>query len=573
MILPLVSLITCNSHLVSSRLPSTSTLSVTRSTLSRHEPDHAAHLSPPTFSIDGSMAGELMYAVSGAVDQVKDHAEQVKDNVMARFATLSHQAQNKFETATKYHLRQSPASLHASPGTVYVSAERRPCSVLGGLFSMNLSASCCFSVNVLTQRSLKAYGLAQPCLKAWSCEQNGITPTVKFERKAARQLCRDPGCLDAVTQAMHRSWLTWRSAGKIASVCKVGDPAIEYAPKVASAVATYLSRAKHLVRGARASHKVNSTQKHSGMHLVQHSGDEEEEEETEDASSTDDAGDAGSDSEEEEWTLEKCQEAHCDPKMVEEGNSERDMFCQHAASEEGETENGHPCYEHCCTSAGACFPGDAIVHTRAHGDVTLAALRRGDDVLVETYPGGPLQYEPVLDFLHRRPEKGGAYVELVHVRGRLRASPNHLVFVASQAGRMDKPAGEVSVGDRLFVVDGTTASQSRVVEVRHLNDAVGMYAPLTYSGTIVVDGVVASTYATPKGGVRLTHHLAHSVLLPLRMYISVGLQKLTSTLSKAFCNSVAQLASMDCNEKETEYHPYVALLYFNLQVHWMLPRS
>jgi len=262
--------------------------------------------------------------------------------------------------------------------------------------------------------------------------------------------------------------------------------------------------------------------------------------------------------------LEKCQEAHCDPEAVKEGSSERDMFCQHASSEEGETEKGHPCFEHCCQSS-SCFPGDAIVHTRSRGDVTLATLRRGEDVLAEAFPGGPLQFEPVLDFIHRRPEKGGGYVELVHEGGRLRVSPNHLVFVATQTGRMDKTAGDVSIGDRLFVVDVGASNHSRVLEVRHQSQAAGMYAPLTYSGTIVVDGVVASNYASPGIGVQLSHGLAHFMLMPLRIYSSVGLQKLTAAL--------CEVLSFHCGEKEAEYHPYVSFLYHKLNLHRMLSSS
>lgn len=574
-------------------------------------PEQATGTAPVNLGIDVGMAGELVDAVAGAVDQVQKRIGATGTNQSKHPPELGQQ-KHRHKTASKKHLRPggrpSPSSLYASLAPESVPGQREPCAILGGLFSANLSNSCCFGVNVLTQRSLQAYGLAKPCLAKWSCEKNGFTPTVKFERNAARQVCKEEGCSDAVAKAMYSSWLTWRSANKIASLCHSGDAGIDYAPKVASAVAAYVVRANHTsyrslakhnrsrthgkqtINGTRAIYTMNRTQKHTGNSSkvksevdgstsVEKSDNSDDES---DASSSDDDdddeeddSDDGDNEEEDEWTLEKCQKAHCDPEMIKDGNSEREMFCEYAGSEEGETKRGHPCFKHCCEAEGACFPGDAIVYTRDRGNVSMAALRAGDDVLAETFPGGPLRYEPVLAFLHRRTEKGGIYVEVVHDGGRLRVSPNHLVFVTAQIGRVDKPAGEIKVGDRLILVDGSesVAKESKVLEVYHRNQAAGMYAPLTYSGTIVVDGVIASNYATPEMGVWLSHSLAHVILLPLRLCSSLGLPKLFSTLTTAFCDAIPDLLPQWCEEEVAEFHPYVSLLWRNLQVHRLLPSS
>jgi hypothetical protein len=46
--------------------------------------------------------------------------------------------------------------------------------------------------------------------------------------------------------------------------------------------------------------------------------------------------------------------------------------------------------------------------------------------------------------------------------------------------------------------------------------AEGMYAPLTSSGTLLVDGVAASTYGTPDSGKRLIDRAAHAAFFAVR---------------------------------------------------------
>lgn len=374
-IFPPVLFLTFSYRVVSAAPVNSHQYTLTPTTSSNHEPvTQAAHVGGG-FGIDAS---PLVDAVAGAVDQVQK-------KVAASWANHSqHRGQhaNQSKTAAaKKHLRPSPSSLHSGNAPVSVPGERKPCSILGGLFSTNLSAPCCFSMNALTQRTLNLYGLAKPCLPTWTCEKNGITPTIKFERNAARQMCREQGCSDAITKAMHENWLTWRSAEKMASVCKTNDAAIDYAPKVAAAVTAYALRAKHTSNGTqknalRANRSVDGTQKH-------HS-DEKANESMDSAAKANDTKSASSSvwpswpeswatfwgtnsstnqstkstvqtnkqtTENEEWTLELCQKEHCDPEAVKQGNSERDMFCQHVASDEGQTEKSHPCFAQCCQTS------------------------------------------------------------------------------------------------------------------------------------------------------------------------------------------------------------------------------
>merc|ERR1712151_1388949 len=114
----------------------------------------------------------------------------------------------------------------------------------------------------------------------------------------------------------------------------------------------------------------------------------------------------------------------------------------------------------------------------------------------------------------------GSNLEIVHEHGTLRVSANHLVPVRCRERREYKAAVDVRPGDKVFIADRNTApssTESQVLEIRQGASDSGMFAPLTAAGTIVVDGVVASNYATPGLGQRLPHELAHAMFFPLRM--------------------------------------------------------
>lgn len=210
----------------------------------------------------------------------------------------------------------------------------------------------------------------------------------------------------------------------------------------------------------------------------------------------------------------------------------------------------------------ACFPGEAIVQTQARGAVNLASVQPGEHVLVEE--GGALSFAPMLSFLHETHENGGEYIELVHEQGRVRMTENHIVFVHGPNGRIDKAAGKVQLGEQLFaVVDGATQTSS-VLEINQKSMAMGMYAPLTRTGTIVVDGVVASNYALPDLSMKLPHSLAHFVLLPVRVYHALGL----NNVMQALCKLPGGSDLLRCSA--SAYHPYIDVIYKKLGIQQLL---
>lgn len=164
----------------------------------------------------------------------------------------------------------------------------------------------------------------------------------------------------------------------------------------------------------------------------------------------------------------------------------------------------------------ACFLGTSLVDVLGHGMTQIRHLRVGDVVRVEHWSGKP-DFEPIVDFLHTISKKEGVeVVVLKHAHGDISASSEHLVLVGEQDSkrRAWKPMEDVRVGDLLF---DATGNPNVVDRIDKKTAAEGFFAPLTMSGTIAVNGVVASNYAGAMG-VRLPHGAMHAAFFMLRTY-------------------------------------------------------
>ena len=110
----------------------------------------------------------------------------------------------------------------------------------------------------------------------------------------------------------------------------------------------------------------------------------------------------------------------------------------------------------------------------------------------------------------------------------LEISPEHLIYVQSGTTTLQTApklvaAGDLKVGDRLWTVHG---SPSPILWIRHVFRQ-GVYAPLTVSGNLLVNGVLASSYVSRDwlkdhvSGDTL-HQFQHGALLPVRLVCSSG---------------------------------------------------
>jgi len=141
---------------------------------------------------------------------------------------------------------------------------------------------------------------------------------------------------------------------------------------------------------------------------------------------------------------------------------------------------------------GICFSEDTKVEVEHKGLLSMSEIALGDRVRVS---GGNTNayYEPVYSFGHRHlADKAHTAYLKIHSEGvehSIEISHKHLILVLGSGWI---PASAVRVGDRLTKADGTLSAVTHIETV----NKKGAYAPFTASGSIVVSGVVASTYVT-----------------------------------------------------------------------------
>lgn len=167
---------------------------------------------------------------------------------------------------------------------------------------------------------------------------------------------------------------------------------------------------------------------------------------------------------------------------------------------------------------GLCFPADGMVVT-PQGMKKMSELRIGDKVRVVN-ANGSVQWSDVCAWAHREPAKVAKYLNLTtSTSGRkIKISEDHLLAVVQEGKVAYLPAGEVKPGQTVLAVDMTPNPASGRVQVwpeqvQRVDqvEMMGVYAPVTTAGTIAVDGLAASCYASTR-----SHRMAHAALKPVR---------------------------------------------------------
>lgn len=143
-------------------------------------------------------------------------------------------------------------------------------------------------------------------------------------------------------------------------------------------------------------------------------------------------------------------------------------------------------------------------------------------------------YEPVYAFGHLDTETSTKFLQITTNQiSPLELTASHMVFVTGK----DYPvqAGSIKVGDAL---QGADASSGLKVKKIKTVERAGLYAPLTPSGTLLVDGILASSYIALQdshdtylkiggGWLQVAHSaFVHFYLTPFRltcMGVSTGL--------------------------------------------------
>jgi len=164
-----------------------------------------------------------------------------------------------------------------------------------------------------------------------------------------------------------------------------------------------------------------------------------------------------------------------------------------------------------------CFPSSALVSLADGTQKRMDELVIDDLVQTADATTGALSFEPVRSFIDvNRRDNVTSFFALKHDAGdQIVATANHLIFasVDVQTPPIDIRVDQVQVGMYLWlVVDGKVLKPVRVIDVA-LHSETGYFAPMTGSGTIIVNGVLCSNYI----GHRSDHHLKHATYAPLRL--------------------------------------------------------
>jgi hypothetical protein len=161
---------------------------------------------------------------------------------------------------------------------------------------------------------------------------------------------------------------------------------------------------------------------------------------------------------------------------------------------EGEFQN-FPCEDNpfnivcknCFSDPPPCFSERASLRVKGKGLVAMKNLHVGDQVLTRSG-----SFQPVYAMDHVDGKKPTDFIQIFTDAKiePLEITPNHLLFLATASKPV--PASHVKVGDLVLGIHGPT----RVTKLSNIQRN-GFYNALTTSGTIVVNDIVASNYASP----------------------------------------------------------------------------
>lgn len=158
---------------------------------------------------------------------------------------------------------------------------------------------------------------------------------------------------------------------------------------------------------------------------------------------------------------------------------------------------------------GTCFAKNSTAAT-PNGPKTMDELKVGDKVLIATN-GGSLAYQPIKFFLHRDPEFQTKFLQIRTETGdALTLTPEHLLYKAPtcsfpvwefnfRATEQLALAKELKIGHCLFITD-SKKFLTKISRIEKITESwkKGIYSPITDSGVIVADNVIASCYSNTK---------------------------------------------------------------------------
>lgn len=175
----------------------------------------------------------------------------------------------------------------------------------------------------------------------------------------------------------------------------------------------------------------------------------------------------------------------------------------------------------CGGGGGGCFSSSSLVET-PNGYQSISSLKLGDFVLTYTSTAGAA-FTEFLGWLDR---DGRAETDFVHItttnNSKLELTSSHIIFrVSSTVGIESVYTSQLELGDRLVQWTGEVMEEREVVSLEK-RKGLGHWAPLTSEGTLLVDGYLASCYAS------FSHSASQLAFAPVKLLPKVLLDDGTS---------------------------------------------
>ena len=144
---------------------------------------------------------------------------------------------------------------------------------------------------------------------------------------------------------------------------------------------------------------------------------------------------------------------------------------------------------------GGCYPASATFVDVAGRRRQMESLLLGEEVQVITNKG--VTSKPVITFIHSQPDLFQDFLQITTLRYKkiLKITEDHLIFVEKNGKEAAIPARDVKIGDMVYVkVEGQEMLEKDAVQGVSIVFERGVYAPVTLSGTILVNDVNTSCY-------------------------------------------------------------------------------
>ena len=176
---------------------------------------------------------------------------------------------------------------------------------------------------------------------------------------------------------------------------------------------------------------------------------------------------------------------------------------------------------------GGCFPGSSTFVDRYGSRREMHSLKTGEKVQVAVK--GSICLEPVITFIHREQEKRQEFLSITTTKNNnLKITEDHLLFVEKNGLSQAIPARDVKIGDTVYVKQNGLMKTATVQDISTVYEK-GVYAPVTRSGTILINDVHTSCYFDV-----LSHKLSQRAMgVPRAVYhVSPGILRWISGLGE-----------------------------------------